>query len=134
MASETGYRRPPTESQFKKGVSGNPRGRPKGSSNFKTLLERELAQKIVVTENGKKKSLTRLQAVVKRLVAGGLQGDQKQLLALVEVLRRMGSVGPGEPEALLPDNYEALLDAYVATQSTGRPGAQRKSSDSDDAQ
>jgi hypothetical protein len=113
MTSKTGYRRPPTESQFKKGVSGNPKGRPKGSSNFKTLLEKELAQKIVVTENGRRKSLTRLQAVVKRLVAGGLQGDQKQLLALVEVLRRMGSVGPAEPEALLPDNYEAFLDAYV---------------------
>ena len=81
--------------RFKKGASGNPKGRPKGSKNFLTLLEQELAQKIVVTENGKKKRVTRLQAMVKRLVAGALQGDQKSLLTLVEILRRTGGFGAG---------------------------------------
>lgn len=123
MAYEVGYRRPPVNGQFKKGRSGNPKGRPKGSINFQTLLDKELAQKIVVTENGKKKSLTRLQAMVKRLVAGALQGDPKQLLAMVEILRRMGSLGPGNAEALLPDNYEAILDAYVDTRR-GRASAE----------
>lgn len=110
---EIGYRRPPASGQFKKGRSGNPKGRPKGSGNFLTLLDKELSQKIIVTENGKKKSLTRLQAMVKRLVAGALQGDQKQLLALVEILRRTGGFEPGRIEDLLPDDYEAILDAYI---------------------
>jgi hypothetical protein len=119
VSYEIGYRRPPAKTQFKKGQSGNPQGRPKGSSNFQTLLEKELAQKIVVTENGKKKSLTRLQAMVKRLVSGALQGDQKQLLALVEIMRRAGTLVPANPEELLPDNYEALLDAYVESRQRG---------------
>ena len=122
MAYEIGYRRPPASSQFKKGSSGNPKGRPKGSSNFLTLLDKELAQKIVVTENGKKKTLTRLQAMVKRMVAGALQGDQKQLLALVEILRRTGSLESGAVEDLLPGDYEAILDAYVQTRGN-TPGA-----------
>ena len=122
MAYEIGYRRPPASSQFKKGSSGNPKGRPKGSSNFLTLLDKELAQKIVVTENGKKKTLTRLQAMVKRMVAGALQGDQKQLLALVEILRRTGSLESGAVEDLLPGDYEAILDAYVQTRRD-TPGA-----------
>ena len=122
MSYEIGYRRPPPSGRFKKGTSGNPRGRPKGSSNFQALLEKELAQKIVVTEGGKKKSLTRLQAMVKRLVAGALQGDQKQLLALVEILRRMGSLAPEDPEHLLPDNYEAILDAYVDSRRNNASG------------
>ena len=113
MTYEVGYRRPPASGQFKKGASGNPKGRPKGSRNFLTLLDKELSQRIVVTENGKKKSLTRLQAMVKRMVAGALQGDQKQLLVLVEILRRSGSLSPEGAEHLLPDNYEAILDAYV---------------------
>ena len=113
MAYEIGYRKPPASSQFKKGASGNPKGRPKGSRNFLALLEKELSQRIVVSENGKKKSLTRLQAMVKRMVAGALQGDQKQLLVLVEILRRTGSMAPETAENLLPDNYEAILDAYV---------------------
>lgn len=113
MPYEIGYRRPPASGQFKKGSSGNPKGRPKGSSNFLTLLDKELAQKIVVTENGKKKTLTRLQAMVKRMVSGALQGDPKQMSALVDILRRTGGLEAGDPGALLPDNYEAILDAYV---------------------
>jgi hypothetical protein len=127
MAYEIGYRRPPASGQFKKGASGNPKGRPKGSSNFLTLLDKELAQKIVVTENGRKKTLTRLQAMVKRMVAGALQGDQKQLLALVEILRRTGSFEPGQVDDLLPGDYEAILDAYVET----RRGSSRKASSID---
>ena len=77
MAYEIGYRRPPESGRFKKGKSGNPKGRPKGSTNFLTILERELGQSIVVNENGKKKTITRMQAMVKRIVAGALQGDLK---------------------------------------------------------
>jgi hypothetical protein len=113
MSYEIGYRRPPPSGQFKKGASGNPKGRPKGSKNFLTLLEHELAQKIVVNENGKKKSITRLQAMVKRMVAGALQGDQKSLVTLVEILRRTGGLQPPEPENLVPANYESILEAYV---------------------
>jgi hypothetical protein len=113
MSFEIGYRRPPPSSQFKKGSSGNPKGRPKGSKNFLTLLDQELSQKIVVNENGKKKSITRLQAMVKRMVAGALQGDQKALVSLVEILRRTGQLQPAEPERLVPDNYESILEAYV---------------------
>ena len=125
---EVGYRRPPASGQFKKGRSGNPKGRPKGSGNFLTLLDEELSQKIVVTENGKKKSLTRLQAMVKRLVAGALQGDQKQLLALVEILRRTGNFESGDVSDLLPDDYEAILDAYVEMQRSTKAKAKTSAS------
>ena len=118
MTYEIGYRRPPTSSQFKKGSSGNPKGRPKGATNFITLLERELAQKIVVTENGKKKAITRMQAMVKRLVSGALQGDAKQLMAMVEILRRLERADSSPVEGLLPDNHAALLADYVASART----------------
>ena len=115
MAYEIGYRRPPAAGQFKKGASGNPKGRPKGSRNFVTLLEKELGQTVVVTEGGKKKTITRMQAMVKRLVAGALQGDQKALLTLIEVLRRTGKFEQVKVDGLLPDNYESILDTYVAS-------------------
>lgn len=115
MAYEIGYRRPPAAGQFKKGASGNPKGRPKGSRNFVTLLEKELGQTVVVTEGGKKKTITRMQAMVKRLVSGALQGDQKALLTLIEVLRRTGKFEQVKVDGLLPDNYESILDTYVAS-------------------
>lgn len=115
MSYEIGYRRPPTHGQFTKGRSGNPKGRPKGSRSFVTLLEQELEQKIVVNEGGRRKTVTRMQAMVKRLVAGGLQGDQKALMALIEVLRRTGRFDAPASDAadLVPDNFESILDAYV---------------------
>lgn len=36
---EVGYRRPPRQTRFKKGRSGNPRGRPPGSRNFASLVD-----------------------------------------------------------------------------------------------
>ena len=113
MTYEIGYRRPPPSGRFKTGTSGNPRGRPKGSSNFVTLIEHELAESVVVTENGKKKKVSRMQAIVMRMVAGALQGDQKALLTLVEILRRTGKFEQVNPADLLPHNYEAILESYV---------------------
>jgi len=117
MTYDIGYRRPPPSGRFKKGTSGNPQGRPKGSKNFLTLLEQELNQKVVVNEGGRRKSVTRLQAMVKRLVGAALQGEPKAVLALLDILRRSGAVDQSTPEALLPDNYEQILADYVSTQS-----------------
>jgi len=134
MAYETGYRRPPVSGRFKKGKSGNPKGRPKGSSNFLTLLEQELGQSIVVNENGKKKTITRMQAMVKRMVGGALQGDLKALMTLVEILRRTGRFEETDIDTLLPDDYESILDSFVeqrqksGTKKTGKTGSREEKS------
>lgn len=112
MTYEIGYRRPPESGRFKKGKSGNPKGRPKGSTNFVTILEHELSQTVIVNENGKKKTITRMQAMVKRIVASALQGDLKALMTLFEILRRSGKFEESG-EALLPENYKSVLDSYV---------------------
>lgn len=114
MSYEIGYRRPPASGQFRKGQSGNPKGRPKGANNLLTILDRELAQSIVVSENGRKKTITRLEAIGKRLIADALQGDRKAQLTLFEILKRNGALDKTEVATLLPDNYENLLDDYVA--------------------
>jgi hypothetical protein len=59
-----------------------------------------------------------MQAMVKRIVAGALQGDLKALMTLFEILRRAGKFEEAG-EALLPDDYKSVLDSYVTRQQKG---------------
>jgi ABC-type sulfate transport system substrate-binding protein len=120
MGYDIGYRRPPKNGQFRKGESGNPKGRPKGARNFVTLLEKELRQTVVVNESGKKKTITRLQAMVKRMVADALQGDRKAQLTLVDVLRKTGRLEQADFDSVLPNDYEDILETYIARRQKSR--------------
>jgi ParB-like nuclease domain/Family of unknown function (DUF5681) len=48
-SSDVGYCNPPRETRFKKGTSGNPKGRPKGSKNFATSFFELGREKVTVT-------------------------------------------------------------------------------------
>src|SRR5260370_30614119 len=56
---EVGYGKPPLHTRFKKGQSGNPRGRPRGAKNLTTLLIDALNQPVVVTENGRRRQIAK---------------------------------------------------------------------------
>lgn len=69
-----GYGKPPKSGQFKKGQSGNPKGRPKGSFDYKTHVQQMLAAQVTVNENGKRKRVSSLQATLMRLAEKRPQG------------------------------------------------------------
>jgi hypothetical protein len=82
-----GYGRPPQATQFKKGQSGNAKGRPKGSKSLIALCVEELNERIVVKENGQRKSITKRKAAVKQLVNKALSGDFRSLKLLAQELK-----------------------------------------------
>src|SRR5262245_47592516 len=90
---EVGYRKPPRHSRFRKGRSGNPKGRVPGARNFKTDLIEELRGHLVVTDNGKRRTLTRQQAVIKRLMASALQGEARFMALLLQTLVQLDRSG-----------------------------------------
>src|SRR5260370_31225451 len=63
---EVGYRKPPGHTRFKKGQSGNPKGRPAGAKNLSTLLSEALNEPVVVTENGGQRQITKRAAIIKQ--------------------------------------------------------------------
>jgi len=65
---EVGYGKPPHHTQFKKGQSGNPRGRPCGSKNLKTLVNEVLNELLTITENGRRRKITKREAIVREVI------------------------------------------------------------------
>jgi replication-associated recombination protein RarA len=105
-----GYRNPPQSTQFKKGHSGNPNGRPKGKRNLATVLEKTLHEKVVINENGRRKTITKLEAAVKQLVNKAASGDLRALHHLTALAR---SADERSPEAITPTSVIAEVDQKV---------------------
>jgi hemerythrin-like domain-containing protein len=74
-----GFRKPPKATQFKKGQSGNPKGRPKGKPNATTAILRAISAKVVITENGHRRTVTKLEAAMMQLVNKAASGNLQAL-------------------------------------------------------
>jgi len=84
---------PPKHSQFQKGKSGNPRGRPKGSRNLSGLLKDALAARV---EQGGQQ-MTKLEAAVTQIADHAAAGDARILQMLLAELRRLEPAAAATP-------------------------------------
>jgi hypothetical protein len=86
-AYEVGYGKPPKETQFARGRSGNPRGRPKGSKNLATLVLKESRQPVRINGPSGARTVSKLQAAIMQLGNKSAQGDlraSREFLTLVQ--------------------------------------------------
>jgi uncharacterized protein DUF5681 len=83
---DVGFGKPPKHSQFQRGQSGNPKGRPKGSLNLATMLERTLRERVVLKENGRRKVVTKLESVILKLVNDAASGNSHSTRLLCQLL------------------------------------------------
>ena len=84
---EVGYGKPPRHTRFEPGRSGNPRGRPPGAKNMKTLLSKALNELVVVTEPGGRRKVSKREAIVTQLVNRSAKADYKAIQILLGMLR-----------------------------------------------
>jgi hypothetical protein len=87
QTERVGYGHPPQSTRFQKGRSGNPKGRPKGSLNLRTLLATILRERVVINENGQRKTVTKLEAALKQLTNKAAGGDLRSIVQLVGLAR-----------------------------------------------
>jgi Family of unknown function (DUF5681) len=85
---EVGYGKPPKNTQFQKGISGNPKGRPKKSLNFDHELIRESNSLMTINENGQRKRIRKLRGMVKQLTNKAVSGNMSALRTCVTSLQQ----------------------------------------------
>ena len=84
---EVGYGKPPRATQFTKGASGNPRGRPKGSKNLAKVVLAESRQKVRINGPHGTRTVTKLEAAMMQIGNKSAQGDlraAREMFALVQ--------------------------------------------------
>jgi len=75
---EVGYRKPPKSTRFKKGQSGNPRGRPKKlASTVAGQVARLMGEQYSARVSGEVVSMTGEEMIARRLMEKALKGDAK---------------------------------------------------------
>ncbi len=127
-AKQVGYGNPPEATRFKKGQSGNPLGRRKGSLNVATVFAKTLREKVVVNENGRRKTMTKFEAAIKQFVNKAASGDLRALQLLVSLSREAETrERESQPSSLaLSESDQKVMEGIIkrfqtVTDAQGRP-------------
>jgi Family of unknown function (DUF5681) len=120
---EVGYGKPPCHTRFVKGQSGNPRGRPPGAKNLRTLLSEALNETVIVTENGGRRKVTKRQAIITQLVNRSATADFRAIKILLDIVRDIErQTEPTAPETSdFSEADEKVLEQIKARFSIGKP-------------
>ena len=126
-----GYGKPPRNAGLKKGQSGNPRGRPRGAKNLTTLLNDALNEPVTITEDGRRRQITKREAVIKQLVNKSASADPRSLKILLDLMLNLeararsfvastAAAGPGDEEVLtqLKARLEGAIRDEIAAKDT----------------
>ena len=123
-AYAVGYGRPPVESRFQPGTSGNPRGRRKGSKNLKTLIRKAMTASVSIHEGTKTRRVSKIEGVVLRQLQSALTGDDRSAMAVIKMAMQMGLLEEPASNAAeisaLSGADERILDELLARHSAKR--------------
>ena len=112
---EVGYKKPPKHSQFKKGQSGNKRGRRKKRvtlTDVEEAFDKALSAYITVNENGVVHQVTRVRALAMQVVNKALKGNHQAMNAVLSLLEKQAaSASEDLSSGATADEFKAEMEA-----------------------
>lgn len=116
-----GYRRPPKQTRWKKGQSGNPKRRyPLRSKNTVEMIDRFFLKLVTITENGGEKKVSTLEAIFLQLWLKEIAGDRRALDVRLKYEAFARANSEIRVEMIFIDNaYTRALANGLPTGSTG---------------
>jgi hypothetical protein len=106
-----GYGKPPRGRPFQKGQSGNPRGK-----NLSALLIAALNEPAYVTIDGKRRKITKREAIVTQMVNKSAKADLRATKMLYDMMKEVeqkaGAAAPEPAKLTAPDRE--VVDQFVA--------------------
>jgi len=110
-----GYGKPPRGRPFQKGQSGNPRGPRR--KDMSSLLVAALNEPVYATIDGKRRKITKRQAIITQMVnesaSANLRATKMLFDMMKEVEQKAGAAAPPEPTKLTATDRE-VVELFVA--------------------
>jgi hypothetical protein len=122
---QVGYGKPPRHTRFKRGQSGNPRGRPRESKNLPTLLTEALNERVIVAENEGRRKITKREAIITQLVNRSAKADLRAIKILLDIIQDIEC----RTEPTSPETSFGLADEKVIEQLKARLNGAKLESD-----
>jgi len=113
--NESGYKvgpgRPPLHTRFKRGQSGNPGGR--SAKTLPALLAAALDETVYVTAKGRRRKLTKREAIITQMVDKSASADLRATKMLIDMMKdaehKAGAAAPPpEPRPLAAADEEVV--------------------------
>jgi len=84
-----GYKKPPAHAQFKKGQSGNPRGRSNESVSASRMMAEELQSTVFISEGGKRVKLDKFRVLFKQVTNQAITGNIRPLVYALQLIDKL---------------------------------------------
>ena len=123
-SNKVGYGNPPAATRFKKGVSGNAKGRPRGSKNTYKLLDDLLEQKVAIMQEGRQVKISKKTAMLLQAVNAAVKGDLKALQIIFPhlIIADAKQEDKNKTFERLKQDYQAILDLFIKNSSSPQKG------------
>lgn len=109
--AKVGYASPPQSTRWRKGQSGNPKGRPRRQSDIMHEAAQILTQPVEARMDGKRVRLEAIEASYLALCKKGLKGHKMSLLEAIRIMLETGVAAEATAQSA-QDKREQVLDLF----------------------